>query len=102
MDMNYGLEKLGSAVRRLVGKGTIKERLREAYLFNVMQLVGRDYLPEDLKQKLQEITYHLTEEKGEGEGAITATINEMSEADAVLYAEKICDLYFAATRKRDK
>lgn len=100
MDMDYGLEKLGLAVRRLVGKGTIKERLQEAYLFNVIQLVGRDYLPKELNNKLQEITYHLTEQKGEGEGSIVATINEMSEAEAVMYAEKICDLYFAATRKR--
>ena len=92
MPINYAAEKLSYAVRKLVvGKGRIKERLKEAAVD--VEVAGASNMPADFLAKYETVLARLTAHAREGnESASDMTIRQMSEDEACDIAKQILDL----------
>ncbi|RYM73286.1 hypothetical protein [Serratia liquefaciens] len=90
----YGWEKFHGAVHSLCGHGDIKERLENAYIFNISHIRSQDNLPEPLHEKFNELVTSLTNVQPEGdEGQVRATIKKMDELKINKAIEDIIGLY---------
>jgi hypothetical protein len=88
-------EKFSTALFSLVGKGSIKERLINAVTYNLFVPALEDEFPEHLKADFVSLKSELTEKKAVGdEGSIVATVNSLTQEEAIQYAQKIVDLCF--------
>lgn len=92
--MSYRYEKLWLAVLALVGTGSIKERLRNALIGNLLALEPDDFPEQHLKQKFNEIFRGLTSVPATAnEGSVEATISKITDDEAKEYAQQIFYLY---------
>lgn len=92
--MSYRWEKLFTAVDSLIGRGDMKERLLNAYVYSLIHLNERYFPEEELKKKFIEIKEELNRIPAVGdEGTAWATIKRLSEDEAVEYAHKILSLF---------
>lgn len=94
VDVSYAREKLTVGIISLAkGSDSIQKRLFDAYM-SFHPLRERDF-PEDLQENYREIMDLLTKVKPKGdEGSVKATLNQMSEEDANVIAEKLAILCF--------
>ena len=95
IDKLYAIEKLGDTIDSLaVGKGRIKERLLAAYIRSLL-LVDVKALPEEAQDMLLQVKAELTSVKPVGDdGSVKATLDTMSEDQAVELAKKILGIYY--------
>jgi hypothetical protein len=93
MPLDYPREQCWRAVHTLVtGNGRIQERLQSAALC-IHALRPRDF-PESLCNEFEDLRRELTREKPIGdEGALAATIRNLSDQHAANFAERILSLY---------
>jgi len=91
----YAIEKLGDTIDSLaVGKGRIKERLLAAYIRSLIH-VDVKALPEEAQDMLLQVKAELTRVKPIGdEGSVKATLDTMSEDQAVELVNKILGIYY--------
>ncbi|WP_142590513.1 hypothetical protein [Serratia marcescens] len=90
----YGWEKFHCAVHSLCGHGDIKERLENAYVFNIAHVRYQNDLPEPLHEKFKDLVSSLTHVQPEGdEGKARATIKTMDELKINKVIEDIIGLY---------
>lgn len=80
--MSNHVERLHSAVLRMAGHGTIKQRLVEAFEDNLDYIEEHD-LPEDIRPAFSQLSSMLTRVAPlNGEGAICASVRKMSIIEA--------------------
>jgi hypothetical protein len=91
----FAIEKLYLAVSTLVGTGSVRERLAEAYLQHLSP-VSRSDFPEELREEYREIVTALSwvPVEYEGKGKLRSTIHAMSEEEAVLLAQRLVSLFY--------
>ena len=95
MNMGYAREKVVSAIQTLTtGKGRIKDRLLDATHHALVMVMGNtSYMPEGIRSDVEWLNDKLTKHKAEGsEGTFKATLDKMSEDEAVEIASVIFDL----------
>ncbi len=94
----YAIGKLGQAIEELVGVGDIKQRLEIASL-TLAPIVPGDFPEGHLRDEYASIREALTwvppEEESE-QGLLGATIDEMTEAEAGVLAQRLLTLYLDA------
>jgi hypothetical protein len=75
----YVIEKLHMAVSTLVGTGSVRERLAEAYLRHLSSVSAKDF-PEELREEYRAIITALSEVPVEYEvrGTLRSSLNAMS------------------------
>ena len=84
-DYLYGREKLGQAVHALaVGEGSLKQRLKEAYIRGLHVVRPEKHLPEELRERFAKIRDRFTRE-----GTLNASIEAMSDAEARQIVDEI-------------
>ena len=95
--IDYAAEKLWSAVHELaLGRGPIKERLADAAQY-VAMAAGAKHDLADFRAEYEATLARLTAVAAEGtEGAIGATIHQMSESEACDIANQILTLAYKA------
>ena len=86
----YPYEKFSGAVTTMAtSPKTIQERVGDAYLFNLSQLRAED-LPEEIQYKFKDMAEKLTSIDPVGDkGSVYATIERMSEDEAIDIANAI-------------
>ncbi|MBB5063936.1 hypothetical protein [Granulicella mallensis] len=92
---NYGRQKLWQAVHSLAtGTGNIQERLESAMMgLNGLQS-NQEWLPVEVRHKLEAIIQELTRTPAQGsEGRIKATLRMMSNEEGSELAGRIFSLY---------
>jgi hypothetical protein len=91
----YAIEKLHLAVSTLVGAGSVRERLAEAYLQHLTPVSAKDF-PEEFRDEYREIITALSSVpvEYEGQGRVRSTLNAMSDEEAVLLARRLVGLYY--------
>ncbi|MCU5775245.1 hypothetical protein [Winslowiella arboricola] len=90
----YGWEKLHGAVHSLCGVGSLKERLENAYLYNLLHLTVENDIPEPVRGRFNELSQSLTRGRPEGEeGRVHATIIAMDDAELNAAVSEIIGLY---------
>ncbi|EPC6045167.1 hypothetical protein ACR0VB_002140 [Serratia marcescens] len=95
----YGWEKLHGAVHSLCSHGDIKERLENAYVFNISHIHDQNDLPEPLHKEFKDLVSSLTHVQPEGdEGKARATIKKMDELMINKAVEDIISLYDSICR----
>jgi hypothetical protein len=94
----YTIEKLYLAISTLVGAGSIRERLAEAYLRHLSPVSPKDF-PEELREEYREIITAVSwvPVEYEGQGTLRSTINAMSDEEAVLLAKRLVSLLYDLT-----
>jgi len=92
---SYAIEKLFLAVSSLVGTGSVREGLAEAYLQHLSPVSVRDF-PEELKEEYRAMITALSSVPVEYEwqGTLRSTINAMSNEEAVLLAQRLVCLFY--------
>lgn len=91
--MNYSKEKMYEALRILVGKGDIKNRLIEACNQALVYTKESDFL-DDLQERYFSLYARLTSKKGSGDkGAFRTTIEEMTDEESFDCIEEILSIY---------
>lgn len=99
--MSNHVERLFSAVLRMAGHGTIKERLVEAFEENLDYIEEYD-LPEDVRPEFTELKRMMTRVAPlNGEGPICATVRKMSTGEADECAELMVGIYTEMMRLGD-
>lgn len=98
-ELPYAWEKLSTAIYSLVGLQPIKERLHTAWMsFHTLNL-GRFDDPE-LEAAFQAIMAKLTVVRSDpGKGHVPATLEKMTDDDAVEVAREIVDLAHEVARR---
>lgn len=90
--------KFNSAVRRLTGVGSIKERLHEAYFYNLYDLQSSD-LPSEIYNKFEALKRAMTREEPIGsETKVEAAMRKMYDSDAIKWIEEIVTMYDIVAR----
>ena len=94
MALSYGYEKLTLAMHSMAtSSASIQERIAHAYMFHLIHL-RREDLPDGLWWIMQEISAQVTAKEAiANEGKVMATVNQMSDEDAVAIAHKIASLF---------
>jgi len=75
------------------GKGSIQERVRDAYIYPLAPLRANEF-PEELQKEFEMVEKELTKE-----GSVAATTKVMSEEKASEIARKIVSIYNKIARK---
>ena len=103
-DVDYAVEKLWQAVHKLVsGPGRIKERLEEAAANVAMAAGARSAMSSDLRAEYDSTWSLLIAIAPKGnEGAVRATISQMSEEEAGGIASRILNVANMATKAGEK
>ena len=102
MTMGRAHEKLSKAVRTLaLGRGPIKERLTAACRKIHPTAPWHDSLPLDLALRVKAFGERTSLDLAGAEGAIAATVDRMSEDEAVEVAEEILYLEYAIRTAAD-
>ena len=91
----YAIEKLHLAISTLVGTGSVRERLAEAYLRHLSPVSAKDF-PEELREEYRELitTLSWVPVEYEGQGTLRSTSNAMSDEKAVMLARRLVGLYY--------
>ena len=91
----FAIEKLYLAVSTLVGTGSVRERLAEAYLQHLFSVSHRDF-PEELREEYREIVTALSwvSVEHERKGTLRSTIIATPEEEAVLLARRLVSLFY--------
>jgi len=100
--LSYAREKLSVGIISLIkGSNPIQERLFGAYMsFHPLRV---DDFPEDLQGDYRDIMDLLTKAKPKGdEGSVKATLNQMTEEEANIIAEKLFNLCFQVIERGAK
>jgi hypothetical protein len=94
----YAIGKLYLAVNTLVGGGSVRERLAEAYVQHLSSVSPRDF-PEEMRDEYREIITALgwVAVEYEGQGTLPSTINSITEEEAVLVARRLVSLFYDLT-----
>jgi hypothetical protein len=94
MSLGYVHEKFILAVDSMAtSPASIQNRVADAYMFHLMHL-KEDELPEEIRMDFRIMKQQLTSAKPIGdEGSVMASVNEMSEDDAVAIAQKIVNMH---------
>lgn len=91
--MSYLAERFESAVLTLVGDGTVKQRLANAFCENLEDLDDTD-LPDELRASFQDLRVALHQVTPLGaEPCVLATVRKMSAEEADRHATRIFRLY---------
>lgn len=93
----YGWEKFHAAVHSLAGEGTIKERLENAYTFNIIHLRCDNDIPEELHGEFNELVAMMTSVDDQN-GSVHATVYAMDELERSRVIEKIIGIYDSICR----
>ena len=89
-NLSYPMEKLSTAVSIMAAHpSSIKERLYEAFI--EFHTIGND-MPDPFREDYEWIHHELTKVSGDGEGAIIATLQSMTDEHAVEIAKRIVEL----------
>jgi hypothetical protein len=90
--------KFNSAISRLTGVGSIKERLHEAYFYNLYDLQSSD-LPYEIHNDFEALKRAMTREEPLGaETKVEATMRKMYDSDALKWIGKIVKMYDIVAR----
>jgi hypothetical protein len=91
----YAIEKLHLAISTLVGTGSVRERLAEAYLRHLSPVSAKDF-PEELREEYRGIitTLSWVSVEYEGQATLRSTSNAMSDEEAVMLARRLVSLYY--------
>jgi hypothetical protein len=91
----HALEKLHLAVSTLVGTGSVRERLAEAYLQHLSP-ISVSHFPKELREEYRAIQTALSgvPVEYEGQGRMRSTLNAMSDEEAVLLARRLVGLFY--------
>ena len=91
--MSYLSERFEVAIFALVGEGSIKQRLAEAYIEHLGDLDSREF-PSDLRQDFSALysALHRVNPSGK-DSCVRASIRKMSAVEADVHAEMIVKLY---------
>ena len=91
--MSYLSERFEVAIFSLVGEGSIKQRLAEAYIEHLGDLDSREF-PSDLRQDFSALYSALHRvNPGGKDSCVRASIRKMSAVEADVHAEMIVKLY---------
>jgi hypothetical protein len=92
---HYAIQKLYLALNTLVGTGSVRERLADAYQRHLTPVSPNDF-PEELREEYREIRTGLTwvPVEYEGQGRLRSTINAISEEEALLLAKRLVSLFY--------
>ena len=99
MSLAYAHEKFSNAIRALaLGRGEIKERLTDAFVSHLGYIREERDIPEDLREEFTQLKQRVTREHPTaaslGEGWLQATINTMTQEEAVEIATEIWTLAY--------
>lgn len=96
--MDYAWEKFHGAVLTLVGQGDQRDRLANAYLFDLMH-VDTNTLPQSIQGDFKMLKETLTRGTPEAdEGTVVATVKGMDEFEMHGLVEKIVSMYDTIAR----
>ena len=100
--MTFLAERFAAAVRRLVGDGSIKQRLGQAYAEHLDDLREGD-LPASLHRTYAELAAAMRRSPGPAkESAIRITVQKRSFAEAAAHAQTIVKLYAEILRSAER
>lgn len=99
--MSYAWEKFHMAIHSLVRPGSQRERLVNAYVYNIIH-VEPEQVPAEIQDELREFEENITgvEAKGD-EGSVQATVNAMDEAEVDRMIRRIISMYDTITRHEE-
>jgi hypothetical protein len=102
-ELNYLDEKLTDAVRTLAtGTGRIQQRLRDAYVYNLVMLNETDF-PKTMRRDFQLLSEAVSRVEGDPmEGAVAASTREMKDEEAAEWARLIVSLQVRISRQMSK
>ena len=90
--------KFNSAISRLTGVGSIKERLHEAYSYNLYDLQSSD-LPSEIYNKFEALKRAMTRVEPLGsETKVEAAMRKMYDSDAIKWIGEIVTMYDIVAR----
>ncbi len=90
MALNYAWEKMYSALRGMLGGGSIKDRLIKAIEYNLVHIESKD-IPEEKRDDYITTYNKLTKEK-----------NNLSEDEALEIAQSLFDVYTTIAEEMGK
>ena len=96
MSVDYFHEKFSAAVQSMAASPeSIQDRIADAYI-SQLHVLQPDELPDEIRMDFKIMVQQLTGAEPLGnEGSVKASVNQMSEDDAVSVAQKIVHMYDA-------
>ena len=99
--MSYTWEKFHQAIHSLAGSGSQRERLVNAYVFNITH-VKVEEVPKEIQEEFQKFTKDMTCIPAKGsEGSVQATVNKMTEIEVIQMIERIISMHDTITRHEE-
>ena len=100
--MSYAREKFNLAIRSLAVPGLQRERLVNAYVYNIIH-VKPEAVPADIRDELRQFQHDITrvDAKG-GEGKVQATVNAMDDAEVNGMIERVISMHDAIARYEER
>lgn len=99
--MDYAWEKFHGAVLTLAGQGDQRDRLANAYLFDLMH-VDVKTLPESIQHDFEMLQETLTSGTPEAdEGTVVASVKSMDEFQMHQLVEKVVSMYDTIARHQE-
>jgi hypothetical protein len=100
MSLSYAWEKFHTAVLTLTGDGSARERLYNAYIFSIGHIKTSEDIPEDLREKFENLRAKLTSIDPVGqEGKVQATVSSMNDFEISRITEEIVSIYDTLCRR---
>ena len=99
--MSYAWEKFHMAMHSLAGPGSQRERLVNAYVYNIIH-VKPEEVPAEIQDELRQFEHDITrvEAKG-GEGSVQATVSAMDDSEVNRMIERIISMHDTITRHEE-
>jgi hypothetical protein len=96
--MSYAAYKFQKAMGELTGRGSLRERLLNAYMINLIN-VEKDDLPVAVWREFEQFRNDMTRIKhGESTLSVEATVASMNESEVKDMADKIIIMYDIVTK----
>lgn len=96
--MSYAWEKFHKAIHSLAGPGTQRERLLNAYVYNIIH-VEPEKVPAEIQDELRQFERDITRVEAKGsEGSVQATVNAMDDTEVNRMIKRIISMYDTITR----
>ncbi len=96
--MSYGWEKFHAAMNTLTGPGSQKERLMNAYSYNLVH-IKKTNVPGDVWDELNQFSKDMTKIQVNGNGgSIKATVQEMNNLEVDGMIKKILYMHDSVVR----
>jgi len=96
--MSYGWEKFHAAMNTLTGPGSQKERLTNAYAYNLVHL-KKTNVPGDVWDELYQFNQDITKVHVNGNGgSVKATVHEMDDQEVGKMIKKIIYMHDIVVR----